>query len=102
MKNDRLLCFLGLCKRAGCLISGAETVTRAITERKAVLVLYASDTSENSLKGVLKASESAEIPACRLLRTKEELSFALGKHCAVICTTDAGFAKKITELMKEE
>ena len=102
MKNDRLLSFLGLCKRAGCLISGAETVTRAITERKAVLVLYASDTSENSLKGVLKAAESARIPAYRLSRSKEELSFALGKHCAVICTTDAGFAKKITELMKEE
>ena len=102
MKNDRLLGFLGLCKRAGCLISGAETVTRAITERKAVLVLYASDTSENSLKGVLKAAESARIPAYRLSRAKEELSFALGKHCAVICTTDAGFAKKITELMKEE
>ena len=56
MNNDRLLSFLGLCKRAGCLISGAETVTKAVAEGKALLVLYASDVSENSLKGVLKAA----------------------------------------------
>ncbi len=102
MKNDRLLSFLGLCKRAGRLISGAETVTRAITEHKAVLVLYASDVSDNSLKGVQRAAHAEGIPAYRLPRSKEELSFALGKHCAIICTTDAGFAEKITELMKEE
>ena len=53
MNQDKLLNFLGLCKRAGFLISGAETVTRAISEAKAQLVLYASDVSENSLKKVL-------------------------------------------------
>ena len=52
MSNDRLLNFLGLCKRAGYLISGAETVTKAVREGKAKLVLYAADFSGNSLKGV--------------------------------------------------
>ena len=102
MNNDRLLSFLGLSKRAGCLISGAETVTRAIHERKALLVLYASDVSDNSVKGVLRAAKDGEIPAYRLPRDKQELSFALGKHCAIVCVTDAGFAKRIPELIELE
>ena len=102
MSNDRLLSFLGLCKRAGYLISGADTVTRAINEGKALLVLYASDVSENSLKGVLKAAQDKNVPAHKLPRTKDELSFALGKHCGIICTTDQGFAKKILTLLESD
>ncbi|MBR1533436.1 MAG: ribosomal L7Ae/L30e/S12e/Gadd45 family protein, partial [Ruminococcus sp.] len=43
VNNDRLLSFLGICKRAGRLVSGADTVTKAVNEGKAKLVLYASD-----------------------------------------------------------
>lgn len=99
MNNDRLLSFLGLCKRAGCLISGAETVTKAVREGKAQLVLYASDVSDNSLKGVVKAAEECGVTAKELPRTKEELSFALGKHCGIVCTTDKGFADKILTMI---
>ena len=99
MSNDRLLNFLGICKRAGALLSGAETVTKAVNENKALLVLYASDTSQNSLKDVLKAAGEHGVPAYELPRTKEELSFALGKHCGIVCTTDKGFAQKISDLI---
>lgn len=99
MNNDRLLSFLGLCKRAGRLISGAETVTKAVNEGKAVLVLYASDVSENSLKQVLKAARAKNVPARGISRSKDELSFALGKHCGIVCTTDTGFAEKILDLI---
>lgn len=101
MNSDRLLGFLGLCKRAHSLVSGAETVTKAITDGKALLVLYADDVSENSLKRVLKEAQAQDIPAHRLSRSKEELSFALGKHCGIIAVTDAGFAKKILTLLSE-
>ena len=99
MSNDRLLSFLGLCKRAGRLISGAETVTKAVKEGKAKLVLYASDVSGNSLKGVVRAAQDCGVPVREIARTKEELSFALGKHCGIVCTTDDGFAQKILDLI---
>lgn len=99
MNNDRLLNFLGICKRAGYLISGADTVVKAVTEHKALLVLYASDVSDNSLKPVLKAAQAQDVPARCLNRTKDELSFALGRHCGIIAATDAGFAKKIPDLI---
>lgn len=98
MNNDRLLNFLGICKRAGMLLSGAETVTKAVNEGKAKLVLYAEDVSDNSLKGVIKAADAHHVPANRIPYRKEELSFALGKHCGIVCTTDPGFAKKMIEL----
>ena len=101
MSNDRLLSFLGLCKRAGYLISGAETVTKAINDDKALLALYASDASANSLKGVLKTAEVKNIPALMLDRSKEELSFALGKHCGIVGVTDRGFADKIQSMIDE-
>lgn len=98
VNNDRLLSFLGLCKRAGYLESGAETVTKSIRTGAARLALYASDVSQNSIKQVISAAEAQNIPIRRIERTKEELSFALGKHCGIICTTDEGFAGKILEL----
>ena len=98
MNNDRLLSFLGICKRAGMLLSGAETVTKAVNEGKAQLVLYAADVSENSLKGVLRAADAHHVTAKRIPHGKEELSFALGKHCGIVCTTDPGFAKKMIDL----
>ena len=102
MNPDKLLNFLGLCKRAGRLISGAETVTRAITEQKALLVLYARDVSDNSLKKVLTAAEEQNVPARRLPRSKEGLSFALGRHCAIVCTSDRGFAEKLLKLLSDD
>jgi ribosomal protein L7Ae-like RNA K-turn-binding protein len=97
--NDRLLSFLGLCKRAGQLISGADTVVRTMKDNKALLVLAANDFSDNSLKNVEKASVQYQIPLRTLPRSKEELSFALGKHCGVVCITDKGFADKILTMI---
>ncbi len=100
--NDRLLSFLGLCKRAGYLISGTDTVIRSMKEKKALLVLTASDFSENSRKNVEKAAAEYQAPLRRLTCSKDELSFALGKHCGVISVTDKGFADKILTMMSED
>ena len=97
--NDRLLSFLGLCKRAGYLIAGADTVVRAIRDEKALLVLIAADMSPNSTKNVQFAAGQKRVPLRTLDCSKEELSFALGKHCGVICVTDRGFADKILEMV---
>ena len=100
--NDRLLSFLGLCKRAGYLISGADTVVRSMKEHKALLALTASDFSDNSRKSVEKAAAETGVPLRTLNRSKEELSFSLGKHCGVVSVTDKGFADKILAMLSEE
>ncbi len=100
--NDRLLSFLGLCKRAGYLISGADAVIKSMRDHKALLVLTANDFSDNSLKNVRKAADAYKVTLKTLCCPKDELSFALGKHCGVICVTDKGFADRILTLMSEE
>ena len=99
--NDRLLNFLGLCKRAGRLISGADTVAKAAAEHKAILILAADDLSPNSRKEVAYAAEKYGVPLRQLGRSKEELSFALGRHCGIAAITDSGFADKILSLLDE-
>lgn len=96
--NDRLLNFLGLCRRAGKMKIGCDTVIESVELGNARLILMASDISENTKKKVTAALNSTD---CETLNyTKDELSFSLGKTCAVLAVEDDGFAKKLKELIK--
>jgi ribosomal protein L7Ae-like RNA K-turn-binding protein len=99
--NDRLLSFLGLCKRAGKLLSGAQTVEKAAAEKKLLLVLTADDLSPNSKKEAAFFAEKYGVPLRTLGRSKEELSFALGRHCGIVGITDSGFADRILSLLND-
>ena len=68
-------------------------------EGKALLVLTADDFSDNSRKNVEKAADAYGVTLMDLHRSKDELSFALGKHCGVVCVTDKGFADKILTMI---
>ena len=100
--NDRLLSFLGLCRRAGKLVWGADAATKAIREHKALLALCTADLSANSAGDIAFAAEKAGIPLRTLNVTKEELGFAIGKLCGVVCVTDRGFADRILTMLNEE
>ena len=100
--NEQLMRFLGLCRRAGRLIWGADSVNKAIRERKALLVLCTADLSANSARDIAYAAQQAGVPLCTLNGAKEELGFAIGKVCGVICVTDKGFADKILTMLHEE
>ena len=87
--NDRILSLLGICKRAGKLITGADTTIDSIRKSKAKLVIFANDFSKSSKKSVQTAAE-------------EEIGFALGKICGVMTTEDKGFADKLEQLIENE
>lgn len=100
--NDRILSFLGLCRRAGKLKIGAESAVKSIDEKKSQLIIYACDFSQNSLKPVASAAQLGGVSVLRLNRTKEELSFALGKLCGVLTVDDRGFAEKLRQMIEAE
>ena len=54
--NDRILSLLGICKRAGKLITGADTTIDSIRKNKAKLVIFANDFSKSSKKSVQTAA----------------------------------------------
>lgn len=100
--NDRILSLLGICRRAGKLVIGADPTVESITKRKSRLVLYASDFSRKSSKAVLEAAHKNNVKTFDINRNKDELSFALGKLCGVLSVEDKGFADKLTQLIENE
>ncbi len=100
--NDRLLSFLGLCRRAGKLVIGFDPVREAVETGKAFLVLVAADISANTLKKLNTAIGEFGVPFYTVNRTKDEISFSLGKTCACLAVIDKGFADKLTELTLAE
>ena len=86
--NDRILSLLGICKRAGKLITK--------------LVIFANDFSKSSKKSVQTAADECNVKTLTINRSKEEIGFALGKICGVMTTEDKGFADKLEQLIENE
>ena len=97
--NDRVLSFLGLCRRAKKLVIGAQVCEESVREGKSRLVLCASDASQSSLKRVRRAAEENGVTMLCLNRGKDELSASLGRLCAVLSVEDKGFADKLREMI---
>lgn len=96
----RILSLLGLCRRAGKLTMGNDAVIDDILRGKARLVVLANDISKNTQKGILSASHQHNIKVFVIDADKFMLSEAVGKYCAVMSVTDAGFAKKLISLIE--
>lgn len=92
---------LGLAQRAGKLETGTDFVLRAITAQKARLVVLANDASANLDKKMRDKSAFYKVPVIAELNTVE-LSIAVGHKRSVIAVMDAGFAKSITKLSKQD
>ncbi len=100
--NDKILSLLGLCRKAGKVTIGSEAVIDMVIKQKSKLVIMAKDVSENTEKKILINSHKNNVKALILNRTKDELSTALGKFCAVISINEVGFGNKLEKLISEE
>lgn len=98
MNNDKLLSFLGLCRRAGKMTIGNDAVVDAIINGESQLILLVSDISARTEKTVTEVAQSNNISIVKLTKDKEQVSKSLGKLTAVMSINDAGFAKKIIQL----
>ncbi len=101
--TEQNLSFIGLMKRAGALIPGADGIYDAARAGSLIrLILLASDAGPNTKKGLLNAKEECGAPMITLQATKAELGAILGqKECAAAAITDTGFAKALCEKLGE-
>ncbi|KRN88625.1 YlxQ-related RNA-binding protein [Ligilactobacillus ceti] len=100
MENrQKVLNLLGLAKRAGKLVTGEELVLKQIRNGQARLVLLASDCGMSTMK---KISNKCDSYAVNIITefTKQELSIAIGQSRTVIAVNDAGFSKKMLQLLE--
>ncbi len=89
---------LGLCRRAGKLVSGAQAVGDALKKGKAHLVLIDASASE-ATKNALKNSCRGRNVAAEEIES-QALGHAIGKpERMTAAVTDAGFADRIRKLL---
>ncbi|RPA64999.1 hypothetical protein EF384_00880 [Aerococcus agrisoli] len=90
--NNNKINLLGLAQAAGKLVSGTETVVKAVKQGTADLVIVATDVSDQTKRNIENKCEFYDIPWVQVFTT-EEISIALGKKRSIVAFTDRGFVK---------
>jgi len=95
MNKEKIIKYLGLCKRANKIVSGEEQVLETIKKNIAKIVFLASDAGKNTTKRITDKSTFYNILLNSSFST-EELNKAIGKqNRKVISISDKNFAKMI-------
>lgn len=95
MKPDRILSLIGIATKAGKTVSGEFMTEREVKSGKAVLVIVAGDSSDNTKKKFRDMCEFYEVPM-RVYGDKDLLGHAMGKQFrASLAVLDQGLADGI-------
>ena len=99
--NKKILGMIGLCKRAGKLVTGEEAVLESIRKNTSSLVIIANDSSVATLKKITDKCKTFN-KDCIIFSDK----FTLGKYTkneytVTVSVKDNNFAKRINELYFE-
>ena len=90
--NKNTLGVIGLAARARGIVIGTNQVLEAVRNKKAKLVLIASDVSDNTLKNLTDKSSYYQVCAEQTDITAEELGRAVGhSNTAAIAFTNESF-----------
>ncbi|WP_114571043.1 YlxQ family RNA-binding protein [Exiguobacterium flavidum] len=93
---------LGLANRARKVTTGEELVLKEVRGGQAKLVLLAADAGPATRKKVTDKCNSYDVPYL-LVADRFVLGQALGKEArVVVAVNEAGFAKKLTELLSQD
>ena len=96
---NRAAGMLGLCARAGRLITGEKAVVQAVRSKSAHLAVLDEQAAPNAVKAVGNACASHDVPLCRMPGVGE----AIGKPGRMaVAVTDEGMARRLAELIGQE
>ena len=94
---NRMLNMLGLCMRAGKLLSGEKACVQAIRSGAACAVVLDKAAAKNATKAVTDACRWHDVPL--ILAPENELGYAIGKPGRMVAAiTDPSFADRILQL----
>ena len=100
-EEQKIYQLLGIATRARKVITGEDLTVREVQAGKARLVLITSDASENTMKKITDKCKFFNVEK-HVFGNREDLGHAIGKESRVVLAiTDAGFARKISELLNE-
>ena len=99
--ENRVINFLGLCMRAGRVISGQEACVDLARQEEAALVLMDVAASENTRKRITDACRSHSVPLYEL--SEGSLGHAIGKKGRMVAALKAdGMAQQLLTLLKDQ
>ena len=99
--DKKIYGLIGICQKAGKLVSGEFSCEDAIKKGTACLVILAKDASENTRKKFKDRCNYRNVPLLEF-GTKESLGNAIGKvKRATIGVVDKTLAEKIAILIKQ-
>lgn len=91
---------LGLCRRAGKVVSGDTATRQSILKNEVKLLILAGDTAKRTKENFIQLAEEKDIPVF-CYATKNELGILLGKKPrTVVAITDEQLARGITRAME--
>ena len=93
---NRAAGMLGLCARAGRLITGEKAVVQAVRSKGAYLIVLDAEAAPNAVKAVTSACRTHGVPLCRMPGVGEVIGKP-GRMAAAV--TDEGMAKRVAQLM---
>ncbi|MBQ9530488.1 MAG: ribosomal L7Ae/L30e/S12e/Gadd45 family protein [Eubacterium sp.] len=102
MNNKKYLSMLGLARRAGKLSMGHDMALKAVKEKKAKIVVFASDVSPRLIEEFKRACDYDGINILNIEERINDIHSALGYKAGVITVNDENFSRRIEELIKEE
>ena len=99
--ENQVMSFLGLCMRAGRIISGQEACVDLIRQEEAALVLMDGGASENTRKRLTDACHSHGVTLYEL--SQGSLGHAIGKKGRMVIALRAdGMANKLLSLLQDQ
>ena len=103
MDTVKLLRYVGLCRRAGGVVRGADVIAASL--KKSACVLIASDASERTVKQITDKCRSAGVPCVTIGADKYDLAHAVGaaSPCAAVAVlAGKGPANAVKTMIHEE
>ena len=99
--NEKFWNLLGLCMRAGKIISGEKACIQAVRMGSACVVVLDNAAAKNAVKSVTDACTYHEVPL--IYAPENELGYAIGKPGRMVAAiTDPSMADRILQLEKAE
>ena len=99
--NNRFLSLLGICRKAGKLSYGYDSVVESVKAGKAAVIFICEDASEKTRKNILFEAERGHVPCVPVSYTLEDMSAAIGKKTKIISINDKGLAEKAQSALEQ-
>jgi ribosomal protein L7Ae-like RNA K-turn-binding protein len=98
---EKFFSLLGLCQKAGKLVSGSMLCENTIRSGKAQLIIISHEASEATMERFLGLSQRYKVELL-VVGTQEQLGRSIGKHNrTVLAILDSGFKDMLLKLRNE-